>query len=155
RAEDGWYHVEAASPAGDADAYFKLPFDDRDIRLFMLEVGSPRRPSIRGHVPEPMQPAVDFGQKLYDAGFTGDVRDVFVASRHDAEQDGTGLRIQLRLSDVPELANLPWEFLYDGRDFLALSDVTPIVRYAQLPDAPRPMLVQMPLRILVTISAPS
>ncbi len=155
RAENGWYRVEATTPAGDAEGYFRLPFDEKDIKLFVLEVGRPRRAGMRGHVPEPMQPAVDFGQKLFDAVFSGDVRDVFVSSRHDAEQNGYGLRIQLRLSDVPELANLPWEFLYDGRDFLALSDITPVVRYREMPNPPRPMLVEMPLRILVTVSAPS
>jgi len=155
RADAGWYRVEATSPAGDAENQFRLPFDERDLKLFVLGVGSPRRSGLRGDVPEPMQPAVDFGQKLYDAVFAGDVRDVFVSSRHDADQNGYGLRIQLRLNDTPELANLPWEFLYDGRDFLGLSDITPIVRYAELPSPARPMLVEMPLRILVTISAPT
>jgi hypothetical protein len=53
------------------------------------------------------------------------------------------------------LANLPWEFLYDGRNFLALSDSTPIVRYLDLPDPPRRMMVELPLRVLVTISSPA
>jgi hypothetical protein len=43
-------------------------------------------------------------------------------ARQDAENEGCGLRIKLRLNAAPELADLPWEFFYDGRDFLALSD---------------------------------
>ena len=39
------------------------------------------------------------------------------------------LRIRLRLSDTPELAELPWEFLYDQtrNRFLGLSDRTPLM----------------------------
>jgi hypothetical protein len=153
-AEQGRYRVEAEGPGGEADALFSLPFDDKDLKIFLLEVGRPRQAVSRGRVPEPMQQTVNFGQRLFDAVMQGSVRDVFVRARHDAEQAGEGLRLQLRLADAPELADLPWEFLYDGRDFLALSDETPIIRYLELPNPPRPMRVDLPLRILVSISSP-
>ena len=63
--------------------------------------------------------------------------------------------ITSRLADAPELAGLPWEFLYDPRHnrFLALSRRTPLVRYLDLPDPPRPLDVEGPLRVLVMISS--
>lgn len=64
--------------------------------------------------------------------------------------------LRLRLADTPELAEPPWEFLYDPRHnrFLALSRRTPLVRYLDLPDPPRPLGVEGPLRVLVMISSP-
>ena len=68
-----------------------------------------------------------------------------------------GLRLRLRLTDTPALAELPWEFLYDPRHnrFLAQSRHTPLVRYLDLPDPPAPLGVDGPLRLLVMISSPS
>jgi formylglycine-generating enzyme required for sulfatase activity len=153
-ADEGRYRVEASGATGEATTTFVLPFDDQDVEIFLLKVGHPRRMTIRGRVPEPVQPSVEFGAKLFNAVIDGDVRDIFVSARHDALRSDYGLRLQLRLSHVPELADLPWEFLYDGRDFLALSPMTPVVRYLDLRNPPRPMEVPPPLRILVTISAP-
>ena len=67
------------------------------------------------------------------------------------------MRLRLRLADTPELAELPWEFLYDPRlnRFLAQSRHTPLVRYLDLPDPPRPLSVEGPLRLLVMISSPA
>ena len=70
---------------------------------------------------------------------------------------GVGLRLRLRLTDTPQLAGLPWEFLYIRREnrFLAWSSRTPVVRYLDLPDPPRPVTVTGPLRLLVMISSPT
>jgi CHAT domain len=67
------------------------------------------------------------------------------------------MRLRLRLTDAPELAELPWEFLYDPRHnkFLAQSRHTPLVRYLDLPNPPSRLGVQGPLRLLVMISNPS
>jgi len=67
------------------------------------------------------------------------------------------MRLRLRLADTPELAELPWEFLYDQRRnrFLTQSRRTPLVRYLDLPDPPHPVSVEGPLRLLVMISSPS
>jgi tetratricopeptide (TPR) repeat protein len=66
------------------------------------------------------------------------------------------LRVRLHLSSCSDLADLPWELLYDKRDdwFLALSDRTPIVRYIQLPAESRALKVDLPLRVLVIRSEP-
>ncbi|MCC6906124.1 MAG: CHAT domain-containing protein [Anaerolineae bacterium] len=103
----------------------------------------------------PLPPAlVEFGSKLYEGVFSGTVRDLYIRARYDAESARAGLRIQLRLNQAPDLAPLPWEVMFDGRDFLALAAGSPIVRYLELANPARPLQVGLPLRVLVTISSP-
>ncbi|HLE14245.1 MAG TPA: CHAT domain-containing protein [Anaerolineales bacterium] len=154
-AGEGSYKVSARAPAGgEARATFVLPFDEKDLEIFLLKIGQPKRLGTRGLILQPAQPALDFGNKLFNAVFKGDVRDIFVSARNEAERKDYGLRLRLRLEGAPELADLPWEYLYDGPDFLALSTMTPLVRYIDLPSPPRPLAVDLPLRILVTVSSP-
>lgn len=94
---------------------------------------------------------------MWEAVFGGEVRARLRSSLDEASrQEQTGLRLKLRLQDAPELADLPWEFLFDPSldRFLAQSNRTPIVRYVELPERIRPLAVDLPLRILVMISNP-
>jgi hypothetical protein len=106
-------------------------------------------------MPEPVQTSITIGRRLYDALFAGQVRDIYLTALSDASHSGNGLRLQLRLADAPGLTYLPWEFLYDGKDFLVLSSEMPLVYYLDLPSAPRLVEVQPPLRVLVTVSGPA
>ncbi len=109
------------------------------------------RPTQRGNLR-------DFGAQLFEIVFQGEVLGCFRASLEEARSSRyKGLRIRLRLAEVPELAELPWEYLYDkGLDrFFALSMATPVVRYLELPERTRPLEVEGPLRVLVMRSAPS
>jgi hypothetical protein len=67
------------------------------------------------------------------------------------------LRIRLRLRNAPQLADLPWEYLYNSslNRFLALSVETPLVRFLDLPERVRPVKVSPPIRVLVMISSPT
>jgi hypothetical protein len=95
------------------------------------------------------------GGELFRAVFQGELLKAFEGCLAKA-RSGPGLRIRLRLNDVPQLAGLPWEYLYDaeGRGFLALSDRTPVVRYLELSEGLDTLLVEPPLRILAVISTP-
>lgn len=97
------------------------------------------------------------GAQLFDAVFQGEVLSCFRRSMDEAGRLRKGLRIRLRLGDVPELANLPWELLYDrSRDsFLALSRETPLVRYMDLPEPARGLDAQPRLRVLAVIASPA
>ena len=66
------------------------------------------------------------------------------------------MRVKLRIA-APELAALPWEFLYDSRqaDFVCLSRNTPLVRYLECAQPVQPLAVTPPLRILGLIASPS
>ena len=61
----------------------------------------------------------------------------------------------LCLTASPELAGLPWKYLYDDPDFLSMSALTPVVRYLDLPRSSRALPVKPPLRLLGIISSPA
>lgn len=156
RANDRYRVRVLQSPAGQASAEFTLPFTDQDIEILMLRVGRSRRGVRRIESPE-MEAAKQFGGKLFDAVFAGDVRGALRSSLDTANRESAGLRLRLRLADAPELVDLPWEFLYNValNRFLALSNKTPLVRYIELPETPRPLKIALPLRVLVMISSPT
>jgi hypothetical protein len=145
------------SPAGEsASVQLTVPFSALELENFVLRLGRPRR-GTRGPGRPESGPLKEFGGKLYGAVFQDELRDVLLRSMSQTRALGTGLRLRLRLTDAPELAGLPWEFLYDGRlnRFLAQSRRTPLVRYLDLPDPPHPLAVEGPLRLLVMISSPT
>ena len=98
----------------------------------------------------------DFGKDLFKALVGGEVLSRYEVSRREAQQQRKGLRLKLRFQ-APELAALPWEFLYDHRrgEYLCLSKNTPTIRYLELPQ-PIPILtVTPPLRLLGMIASPT
>ncbi len=155
RAGDRYRARVLDSPAGEVSGEFAIPFSDTDLELFVLRMGRSRG-TVRGIESPAMEAAKDFGGRLYDSVFAGDLAGCLRSSLDEAGRAQSGLRIRLRLSDVPELADLPWEFLYNRsrKQFLVLSAQTPIVRYLDLPEPVRPLSVQPPLRVLVMISNP-
>ncbi|MGQ0569711.1 MAG: hypothetical protein ACT4P5_09310 [Armatimonadota bacterium] len=78
------------------------------------------------------------------------------SSIDEASRQSGGLRIRLHLTEAPELADLPWEYLYNPtlNRFLGLSVETPLVRYLDLPERIKPLMITPPLRVLVMISSP-
>ena len=122
----------------------------------MLRIGRPRRGVRRLESPE-ADAARTFGRQLCESVFSGDVGVAWQRSMDDAEREGLGLRLRLRLGDASELAELPWEYLYlpTADRHLVLSAWTPLVRYLDLPRAPKPLTVQPPLRLLAMVSSPS
>ncbi len=147
-----------ASPGGTTCADFQLPFSHHDIDKFVQTVGRVRSLRPAGHaleLPE-IEEAKKFGGRLFDTVFCDEVKALLRTSLEDARDEGQGLRIRLRLTEVPELVDLPWEYLYyPALDrFLVLSTETPIVRYLDLPEAVRPVSVTPPLQVLVMISSP-
>ncbi len=154
---DGYRTRVVASPAGEAQADFVLPFTDQDLTILVLKVvgsiGRARR-RVRRIQSEERRLLEDFGGQLFQAVFPGPVRDCLGRSRMEAESRDTGLRIRLRLPGA--LANIPWEYLYDAEyGFLSLSPETALVRYVEMATLVRPFPISPPLRILAMISAPS
>jgi hypothetical protein len=151
--DDGAYDVVAAGEAGEAAGVLALPFSDLELENFVLRVGRTRRGTRRLESPE-MQRARDFGGRLFDSLFSSKVRDLYRDCSASARADGRGLRLKLSLGRAPELADIPWEYLYDSPSFLSISQFTPVVRYLELPRARSPLAVELPLRVLAMISAP-
>lgn len=140
--EEGYCARVLDSPAGQAATDFSLPFVEQGGRgLESLE-----RESVEF-----------FGQRLFEAVFDDQVQSCLCRSMDEADRQGAGLRIRLRLTDVPELASLPWEYLFDPvhNRFLVLSIETPLVRYLDLAEPIQPLAIKLPLRVLVMISSPN
>jgi hypothetical protein len=101
--------------------------------------------------------ARELGQGLFDTVCDARLQSLLNRSLDEAERQEKGLRIRLRLSEAPELINLPWEYLFDPafQRFYALSADTPVVRFMNLPDRAGSVTVQPPLKVLVMLAAPS
>jgi hypothetical protein len=104
----------------------------------------------------PAQIVRHIGSQLFEALIHDDVRSVYDMSRQTTMANDQGLRIKLRIN-APELATIPWEFLYDPRqgEFIALSRYTPIVRYLELPLPDPELAVTVPVRILGMVAGPA
>ena len=101
--------------------------------------------------------AQDWGRTLYATLFADAVELCLLRSLDSVERRGQGLRIRLHLTEVPELAALPWELVYSPRSerFLALSTTTPIVRYLALATPAPGLLAELPLAILCVLADPT
>lgn len=143
------------SPAGQAAIEFSSPFSELELENFILKVGRPRRWAGRQESPE-IKAAKSLGGRLFNAVFSGEVWSCLRSSLDETARQGVGLRLRLRLADVPELADIPWEYLYNPSidRFFSLSVDTPLVRYLDLPERIRPLGIEPPLRVLVMISSP-
>jgi hypothetical protein len=152
------YPVSVRSPAGEARAEMRFPFDEWELkdRLQSLEIALLRSGGTRRRMPTPEEHTVqDFGRGLFESLLIGDVRTRYEMSLSEARRQGKGLRLKLRIQPS-ELAVLPWEFLYDSeRDrYPCLSSNTPLVRYLDLPQPVEPLRVNPPLRILGMVTSP-
>jgi hypothetical protein len=150
------YDVRARSLVGEARAEFRVPLTPQETRILGLMVARGRGVS-RSVQTRDVDEVKAFGERLFDSLFAGDV----LACYHESlarvrGNTRVGLRVRLRLDGAPELAQLPWEYLFDPRNgrFLALEDETPIVRYLDLPIPTGALTVEPPLRVLVMISSP-
>jgi len=98
---------------------------------------------------------VEFGKMLYEKVFSGEMGRHFNERLEEVKNNGSGLRISLRCDEgVPEIAALPWEYLYNGNEFLItrrnvlISRLPPEIRKTEFPP------LESVLRMLVIISGP-
>ncbi|MGZ4288372.1 MAG: CHAT domain-containing protein, partial [Solirubrobacteraceae bacterium] len=153
RREGGRYHVLASTSTAEASTSFELPFNELEIENFILKVSRPR--GRRRIDTSAIADARSFGGGLFKALFQGPVQDLYRDARGHARGEDRGVRITLCLSGSPELIDVPWEYLFDEPDFLAVSAFTPVVRYLDLPRAHRPLLIEAPLRLLGVVANPA
>jgi tetratricopeptide (TPR) repeat protein len=147
-----------ASPAGQAQETMRFPFTDSglesrldDLQSALFQVGGKRGREAAAQE----QTARELGQELFDALFSGEVGIVYDMSRRQAAEEHKGLRLRLRIGP-PEMAAVPWEFLYDSRpaEFICLPRATPLIRYLELPRPVELRSVSPPLRILGMVASP-
>jgi YVTN family beta-propeller protein len=157
--DDGKYRARVVSDSGtDARGMFTTPFTLEDFERLADQTDRSRR--TRRMVTPQLSLAKDMGGRLHEAVFHDEISVSFARARDEAERKGAaGVRIRLHLAEAPDLAVLPWEFLFDpdprvGR-FLALAEETPLVRYVDLPDKIRPLKVHPPIRVLGVVANPA
>jgi WD40 repeat protein len=154
---DQGYPLTARAPAGEAAASLRLPLtrEELDYQLGVINDAVLASSAVARRVATgDEEPVQQFGRRLFDALVVDDVRALYVASAQRARDKGAVLRLVLRIRS-PELARLPWEFLFDParQDYLGLS--LPLVRFPQVL-APRQRLqAAAPLRILGMVARPS
>jgi hypothetical protein len=159
RATDGYRARVLDSPAGEATANFSLPFSALEIENFVLRLtgslSAARRRVRRLESPE-RELVKKFGGQLFGTVFSGPVGEALQGSLNEVFRQDAGLRLRLRLKDTPELAELPWEFLFDpsANRFLNLTPDTTVIRYVDLPVPVRPLTVKPPIKVLAMISSP-
>jgi formylglycine-generating enzyme required for sulfatase activity len=149
---DGTYAVAVRSLAGEARTTVPFPFTDAALEshLLKLENAILRSAGRRRKAPTPEEEAVQgFGRDLFGFLLRDELLSRFRACQQLAHDQQKGVRIKLTVTP-PELAVLPWEFLYDParRDYLCLDATTPLVRYPEVPLTLQPLPVTPPLRIL-------
>ncbi|MGH4025252.1 MAG: CHAT domain-containing protein, partial [Pseudonocardiaceae bacterium] len=153
---DHTYQVVAHAPGGDASATMRLPGTRTD---FDGQLAAVRDTVLASSLTAPGAPAADeqvvrdMGRRLFEAVVTDDVRSLYMACGQRARVQNCALRLILQVSP-PELARLPWEFVFDPgqQSYLGLS--SPLVRLPDVLAPRRPLQVSAPLRILGMAARP-
>jgi hypothetical protein len=148
RAETGYpIRVIRAPGAGESDDTSPIDLGSLHTSLADILARNTNRKSLK-----------DFGQQLLKMVMFGKVQHRFYMACGGIAQRGRGLRIRLRISP-PELASLPWEFMYQHEEnrWLATSRSITLSRYIDAPQPEQEMAVpevQLPLNVLCILSDP-
>ena len=148
------YEIQLFQPsAGEVREEFSWPFAATDLENYLLKL-APTRQSVRKAYSLETEVTREFGGRLFEAAFKEKSRDYLLRRLENARMQANGLRLRLRLMDVPELMGLPWEYLCDRahNEVFATSATTPLVRYLEMAQSVSPLQVESPLRILMMIS---
>lgn len=154
------YPVVARVGAREAQTSMEFPFDDTRLENYLLKLQQALNPSSlppqRRKASVQEQPVLEFGRALFEALLSGAVGHLYADTLREAQRQKRGVRLRLHF-EAPELAVLPWEYLYDPAqgDYLCLYRETPLVRYIDTPYLIEPLQVELPLRILGMIARPS
>jgi hypothetical protein len=166
-AENGRYYAKVIdSPAGQSQrvpltSLVETPQAAEVLRLKLENALLRSAAAVRG----PRSPAEttlrEFGQAVFDSVFrqAEPIADHYTRSlaiiEAQAPETPGGLRVKLRI-DAPELAQLPWEYLYNsGKDeWLGLQHRSPIIRFLDVARPPQEITVNGPLNVLGMIADP-
>lgn len=154
--EDGYFVRVLASPAGDTVEAFEQPLLPREVEalrraIATLDIGDDAL------LASNVQVVQELGSRLFLGLFPRSIGDLLRINYRMAYEARAQLRLRLRFTETPEIAMLPWEFIYDPvrNEFPALSLHSPLIRYTDLMHHIPPLKVKLPLRTLVVIAAPT
>jgi len=148
------YVVTVRSPGGgEATAAMRLAPELKALAARAPEAVIASSATVRRGLSGQERPVRDLGSLLFRALVSEDVHSLLMTSRQQAAMSGEQLRIILRIAP-PELACLPWEFLFDPGedDYVCLS--TPLIRRPQVLRPVRALSVTGPLRVLGMVASP-
>lgn len=143
---NGYPLTVTQSPAGEGTTYCNLDPTDAELQDALAAVSG--RDTDAAFIAQ-------LGEFLFAELFARKVGELYRTSLGIIRSQGQRLRVRLRI-EPPEVAALPWEFLYDSQEESALA-ITPesaLVRYIPLRLPVRPSTVALPLRLLVVLSSP-
>lgn len=159
---DGYVAKVTDSPAGQSERVrVTRPFPDisREELLLRLENAVLKGQGLHRGSPEE-KVLREFGAEVFKIIFkAAPIERQFISSLNKVkEQPGgevEGLRLKLRV-EPPELAVLPWEYLYDDltNTYLCLRNKSPLVRFLEIPEPTPPLIVKGALNVLGMISNP-
>lgn len=142
------------SPAGQGGGSFSLPWTPGEWAGLRAGLVRDVGPAGGEAPPAPLR----IGETLFSALFSGQVGILWARSLGVTPERGLRLQLRFRLESEAWgpafLHSLPWELLYqpDTRDFLALSRLTPVVRYLEVARPASVLPLPAVLRILVVIA---
>lgn len=141
-------------------ANVRIPVEPRDVeRVLTLATGDPSQWIARAG-PEQwsttersldtVDPVKHLGVRLFSGLFEGRLERVYRRALEGAQGRGASVRLRLVLPEGP-IAALPWEFLFDPKrqDFVALSELSAVVRQPARTPVHNSIRTKPPLRVLV------
>jgi CheY-like chemotaxis protein len=138
--------IRASSAQGEVWDELQLDAGALDPDLTLLEASQTNAEQLRR-----------IGSTLYSALFPNQIHGLLRATQGGAEARNRGVRLRLNI-DLPELAALPWELLYDAstKTFLASDTQTVLSRYVDVPQHRKELRTTAgPIKVLLVISSPS
>ena len=163
---DAYVGQVMASPVGQSGRDVLVPpfgADSHEVLKLRLENAVLRGGRYRGGLLSAEEQILrQFGSELYKMMFASapSIAQTFMRSAERVENSGLeGLRIKLTV-EPPELATLPWEYVFEARpeandqDYLCLRNKSPVVRCITAQAGAAPIALQGPLNVLGMVSNP-
>lgn len=153
----GRYEVQLVAPDGTtASMRTRAQWSDRQLAA-VLDIWDRIADSEDGFGPEVADVVQEFGAELFRTILHNDGLDLYRKTLQEAATSGSSVRIRLQFQNAPELACLPWEYLWDpeAKQYPALNVNTPIIRYMSNGLEERPAEEASPLSILIASASPA
>ncbi|MBD2207496.1 HEAT repeat domain-containing protein [Calothrix sp. FACHB-1219] len=140
------HQIRASSEQGDVSAELRLDINEIELALELIELNKTNDKLLKS-----------LGNQLYQALFPNQINARFHATMAGAQANQESVRLRL-IFQSPQLAALPWEFLYDAETttFLGNNIQTVLSRYIDVPLQKRDIkTAKLPLKVLLVISSPT
>ena len=149
------YRARVLDPENGREPYvdFSRPFPE-DAWAGTFGTGSVCR-DLKSIQPASRDRASEIGTSLFNAIFVGEILVSWLSRLREVQKAKKALRLRLRLKGSSDLWAWPWELLrHPDLGFLAVSPLTPVVRYVDSGGFRRPLRVRPPIRVLVVAAHP-